>query len=479
MTILSTTADAAIGDVANQHHGERGWRVWSAAEWLAQHGSPTAEAITDYQKRKREADDEMNADISDDEVAEIFEAIATAEDLDTTMAHAAIEARIGARPRYGDVAALLNGTMPESPKPSVLMRDDGRFVFYPGALNLLYGDPASAKTWVALAAIAEQLVDGGTALFIDMDSNGMPAVVSRLMALGAPAAALASKAHFRYSDAVDANELGAVMLDCTKVAIDADGKPRGYAFVPDIVVIDCAGEVIAAMAADSNSAEDFTRAVQWYMRPFMRQGTCVVLIDHSGKGAASRKAGAAGTFAKRRVVDGLYVEARVKRPFVKSRGGITELIGMKDRHSGVLPHAAAMPDGRFNIGTFELTEADGQTSWNVVPPSAVTAADESGIAERRANDFLPAALKLGVGGEFTVRDLAVARFGGGPVDRPAREQARRAIADLLSTGVVLLVHDGTGPRDPARYALTEAYLGPPQATAANAPGHKGDDPDVD
>ncbi len=115
----------------------------------------------------------------------------------------------GRAPRYGgDVAALLAGAMPEPPRPTVLMRDDGRYIFYPpGALNLLYGDPASAKTWVALAAVAETLIDGGTALFfVDMDNNGMPATVGRLLILGVPKAILASRAFFRYSDAADDRE---------------------------------------------------------------------------------------------------------------------------------------------------------------------------------------------------------------------------------------------------------------------------------
>ncbi|WP_131536255.1 hypothetical protein [Mycolicibacterium aromaticivorans] len=408
----------------------------------------------------------------------MFEAMVTAEDLDTAMAHAAIEARVGARPRYGDVAALLAGAMPEPPRPTVLMRDDGRYIFYPGALNLLYGDPASAKTWVALAAVAETLIDGGTALFVDMDNNGMPATVGRLLILGVPKAILASRAFFRYSDAADDREFCAVVADCTTVAVDRDGNPRGHVFVPDVAVVDCSGEVMASLGADSNSAEDFTRMVQGYLRPLMRQGTCVILIDHSGKGAASRKAGAAGTFAKRRIVDGLYVEARVKRQFVKGRGGITELVGLKDRHSGVLPHSAAMPDGRFNIGQFELVETDDGTAWYLAPPSSAVAADESGIAERRANDYLPAALTIGAGSaEFTVRDLAKARFGGGAVDRSAKMQARRGIDDLLNHGVVALAHAGSGTAtDPARYRLTEAHLGPPPAnTVSGAEGDSGDE----
>lgn len=59
--------------------------------------------------------------------------------------------------RYGDVAALLAGELPEPPAPTVLRRTDGHGVFYAGQVNSLFGEPESGKTWIALAAAAEVL----------------------------------------------------------------------------------------------------------------------------------------------------------------------------------------------------------------------------------------------------------------------------------------------------------------------------------
>jgi hypothetical protein len=88
--------------------------------------------------------------------------------------------------RYVDVAALLDGTLPEPPAPDLLRRSDSNALFYAGQVNLLFGDPESGKTWVALAAVEEALHKGGTALVVDLDHNGPAATLSRLVALGAP-----------------------------------------------------------------------------------------------------------------------------------------------------------------------------------------------------------------------------------------------------------------------------------------------------
>ncbi|KUI00930.1 hypothetical protein AU189_11485 [Mycolicibacterium acapulense] len=455
--------------------------IISLGDYIADHGLPTVEEI----EAAREAKEEWNwlADnMTDAEVLEAFDAITQSAQLAAEQRQASIEQQTGARPRYGDIAALLDGTLPEPPKPSLLTRTDGHAIFYRGALNLLFGDPEAAKSWIAFATIAETLNTGGTALFADLDHNGMPAVVSRLLKLGAPKAALADHHRFRYIDTDDPAELAAVVTDCTTATVDSYGHPTHPVFIPDIAVLDCAGEIMAAHGKSSDNADEFTHVVQQVMRPLVETGTGVVLIDHMSRGQASRKGGAGGTIAKRRIVDGLAVEARIKRPFVKGRGGITELIGLKDRHSGVREHSASMPDGRFNIGQFELTETDEGDTWHVAAPTAEDAADDAGIANRRANDYLPAALALGVGGaEFTVRDLARQRFGGGPLERSAIAQARRGMTDLADAGVVHCTHEGSGTSsDPARYTLTEAHLGPPGANTEGSESEAaGGEPDAD
>jgi hypothetical protein len=64
------------------------------------------------------------------------------------------------RPQYADVAALLRHGIPEPPTPDYLNREDGHNLFYRGTVNILFGDPESGKSWVALAACQEALSAG-------------------------------------------------------------------------------------------------------------------------------------------------------------------------------------------------------------------------------------------------------------------------------------------------------------------------------
>jgi hypothetical protein len=85
------------------------------------------------------------------------------------------------KPFYTDIAAMLDGTLPEPPTPEVLSRSDGRAMFYKGEVNLVFGDPEHGKTWVLLGACAEALIDGGRVIYVDLDHNGAAAIVSRLL----------------------------------------------------------------------------------------------------------------------------------------------------------------------------------------------------------------------------------------------------------------------------------------------------------
>ncbi len=82
---------------------------------------------------------------------------------------------------YTDVAAMLADGLPEQPRPAVLSRTDGVALFYPGEVNLLFGDPEHGKTWVGLAACAETLRKCGRVLVVDIDHNGSLAIIANLL----------------------------------------------------------------------------------------------------------------------------------------------------------------------------------------------------------------------------------------------------------------------------------------------------------
>lgn len=50
-------------------------------------------------------------------------------------------------------------------QPTIFKRADGNCVFYPGKINALFGESESGKTWVALAAVVEQLMEGNEVFY--------------------------------------------------------------------------------------------------------------------------------------------------------------------------------------------------------------------------------------------------------------------------------------------------------------------------
>ncbi|WP_228811065.1 AAA family ATPase [Nocardia farcinica] len=243
--------------------------------------------------------------------------------------------------RYFDVAALLDGTLPEPPQPVYGTRTDARALFYAGEVNALFGDPESGKTWVALTAAREVLSEHGhgRVLVIDLDHNGAVATVSRLLALGTGPSVLADRERFLYVEPDSRTHLLAIIADM-------------HLWAPDVVVLDSLGELLPLFGSSSNSADEYTTANSAVLKPLSKTGAAVLVIDHLAKGAESRKLGPGGTTAKRRAIGGVSLRVTVQEAFTPGKGGSAWLTVNKDRHGGVRQHC---PVGREPVaGRFEL-----------------------------------------------------------------------------------------------------------------------------
>jgi len=281
---------------------------------------------------------------------------------------------------YGDVAALLAGDLPPAPAPTVLRRTDGGHVFYRNQVNLLFGEAESGKTFVALAAVAEALNSGKRAAFIDIDHNGMQAIVSRLIGFGVEAHILSDLDRFRYKEPEDKIDL---------IATVADLK----AWHPKIVVVDSIGELLPMMGLNSNSPDDFTIAHTSVLKPLAMSGACVIAIDHVAKNAESKAQGPTGTVAKARAVGGVMLRVTVKDQFTPGSGGACYLNIKKDRHGGLRASSPA-GDKEPLAGTFKMfsdstyalfAPADGERT-----PPAAPGVD---LAELKAMDPPPASVR--------------------------------------------------------------------------------------
>jgi hypothetical protein len=256
---------------------------------------------------------------------------------------------------FYDVAALLDGTIPEPPKPVLGYRSDGNALFYAGQVNVVFGDPESGKTFLCLAAVVEALVRLRTAVVLDMDHNGPEATITRLLELGAPADALRDPERFRYVEPEDPSHLDRVIRACKE-------------WRPAVAVVDSIGELLPIYGLSSNSPDDYTIANSRVLKPLAKAGAAVIGIDHLAKDAASRATGSTGTTAKKRTVGGVSIRVTVKDAFTPGKGGKAHLTINKDRHGGLRRHCPVPDGGEAYAGTFVLKP---DMSWLITAPSGV------------------------------------------------------------------------------------------------------------
>ncbi|BBX92715.1 AAA family ATPase [Mycolicibacterium boenickei] len=322
-------------------------------------------------------------------------------------------------PLYADIGQLLDDGVPDLPNPDILRRTDDVGLFYRGEINLLYGDPEDGKTMVALAGCAETLRDGGTALFVDLDDNGVESIVARLLMLGAPQGALRAR-RFRYCSPAGPDRLEQVIRDCT-AGTEA----------PDIAVIDCVGELVPLFDGSNNDSDDFTRIIRGTAGLLARAGTCVILIDHMAKNSDSRNYGSGGTMAKRRRVGGTQIRVSVEVPLRKGQGGTLRLSIRKDRHSGLRQHCYPVPEGKGALqvaGRFIIDPGD--AAWCVaIDPMVLTAAEGGTAHDARRSRYIEAARGLADG--WTVNELAQRVHGENPTDAQ-RKATGRVLKSLMT-----------------------------------------------
>jgi hypothetical protein len=338
---------------------------------------------------------------------------------------------------YVDIAALLDGELPEPPKPVLLRRVDGHALLYAGRVNGLFGDPETGKTWVAEAACVEALRAERRVLFMDLDHNGVEAVVANLLLLGAPARALRDRNLFRYCVPDDRAEVRLIVEDC-------------LLWRPAVAVIDSLGELLPMMGASSNVDDDYTLTNTNVLQPLADAGAAVITIDHLAKNPQSRASGPTGANAKRRAPGGTSIRVKAARGFVPGKGGSALLLVNKDRHGGVRKNC---PTGEREqlAGTFVMDEPDanGAVGWRIIPPLELTAASLDG----KGAEFLAAVRQIE--GAFTAKDAALQRFGEDPPTVSQIKQAAYHLERLTDAGHLQQVSQGRRGAGAARWRLRE------------------------
>lgn len=286
--------------------------------------------------------------------------------IDTAM-EAAVDALDAAYNRFGptpattgdhlglkDLSWLLGGTPPVVDPPTWTHRTDGSALFYAGKVNGIFGDPESAKTWIAMTAAIEALAAGQKAAILDVDHNGPIATATRLLQLGAHPEHLADPDRFRYYEPEDPEQLRAAITDLVN-------RP------PAVLIIDSIGEVFPMLECNSNNPDEVTMAMRLVATGPANAGACVILIDHLPKAHEAREAGSAtGSLAKKRPIRGSYIQADARtQPAPGQVGRIT--LRIKKDTFGELRRTS----GGGYAGTFTLDSTDPDTlRWDIAREDA-------------------------------------------------------------------------------------------------------------
>lgn len=222
-----------------------------------------------------------------------------------------------------DIVSLWrNGYTP--PKPTVCERSEGEGLFYRGRINALNGESGGGKSWVALAACAEQLAQGHRAIYVDMEDHP-GSIIARLRSLGVTEE---QASRFTYLQPLlpfnaHAREVVGELMEDNDVTI---------------VVIDSVGESMALEQAQQNDDDHVARWFRHIPRALARipaddgEGPAVVLVDHVPKQNEETKLFAIGSQRKRAAIDGVAYRVDTVVAFSKDKAGKISLTCAKDRN---------------------------------------------------------------------------------------------------------------------------------------------------
>lgn len=229
-----------------------------------------------------------------------------------------------------DLTPVVNGEW-EPPQPTIMLRTDGRGLLYPGLVHTFQGEPESGKSMLAQAVAAGILAAGGRVLYLDFESD-RGTVVSRIMALGAPAQAVLERMHYLNPDTrPDPNP-------------EAWELWQGILATPyDLAIIDGVNEALSVYGYSLMDNDDVTAWGRALPRALATgTGAAVVCVDHVTKSKDGRNRFAIGAQAKLSYLTGASYTIEPTEYLAPGRRGVLSIRVGKDRPGGV--RAFAAPD---------------------------------------------------------------------------------------------------------------------------------------
>lgn len=294
-------------------------------------------------------------------------------------------------------------------QPTMLRREDGNFILYPGKINAIFGESESGKTWVALEAVRQELNLGNTVFYIDFEDSAR-GILNRLKTLKTPTE--------RFKAFMYANP------DTPFTPAVSEALMASLAeYKPSLVVVDGVNAAMNLMGLDLEKNKDATHFSQTILRPLRTFGSGILTIDHVTKSKDTRGNYAIGAQAKRADIDGVAVSVAVEQPFGRGIDGALSLTVTKDRPGFV---RAICPDAK-TLGIVNLRSVgDDQITVSISGGTVVLSSNEQRMEQ--VSQFLERH-----GYEMNFNDIK----------RKLREEGNGMGSDMVKTALDYLVAKGS------------------------------------
>jgi hypothetical protein len=302
----------------------------------------------------------------------------------------------------GVVSAIAAGTH-QRLEPTLLRRDDGAALLYPGRLNWISAPPESMKSWLAKLACVQLLEQGLPAVYVDFEEADGASCAERLVsiALGRGHAVETVRDWVEGPIADGTRDASARLFFYRAATTGLDPAARAQIVrivrsrSVSLVVLD---GVAAAMSShvptlEEDKARDVNLWLSGFAWPIVSLGAGVFCVDHVAKNAG----GAPGSFqsrsprgsgAKLAAVSGTALTATVREPGSAWTVGKVDVDVVKDRPGRVKVttkqnrrHAATL------VSTPAATDTIESTHLELMSPEQVDA-----IAAEKRWDLIAAEL---------------------------------------------------------------------------------------
>lgn len=364
-----------------------------------------------------------------------------------------LDARMGSWEAV-DLDPYLTGQV-QSIEPSVMEREDGQAILYPGRLNMLYGPSEAAKSWLSLYTCIQLIERGERVVYIDLEDEPVN-TLERLQLMGASPDDLRSG--FRYvrpeeplapmqrnrwggESSTDAGKHNQAIFE--KLLEETD---------PALIVADGMTVLYGLHGLDSNDSVQTDTITSWLKKLTRNGRTTVLVVDHTAKNP-QRGSMPIGSQHKVSMVQGTLLQTYpVRQPTMGSTGEV-ELIVLKDRPGKVRKIAEKSGEKAQLVARMIMdSTVEGKTDISLQVPSGKGSSDPNDAQEINLQHSRAAEKALQIeaenqsvldlyGGEvglaLTKRDMFRALYG---IDDP--KQLTRAQRNPVNRTIQRLMNDG-------------------------------------